>query len=271
MKKILLHNIIFLAFLLPYTAYAQVVITEIMYDPIGADSGHEWIEVYNSGTSSLSVAKWKLSIGGNSHKLFAVSGGMLVSPNTYVVIAANPAKFLIDYPDVHTQVVRSSFTLSNSSGVVALYSARSTILDSVSYDSSTGGFGDGNSLQRLAEVRGSNAVAPHTPSPGATMPQSVLVPPALPKNIPKKLSRNSKKRSAPKGVYVAAALPTVTDPVEEIATSSGSGALLQSKSDDSLWWYALAALMVLVVGIIFASKRAKQSEWEIVEETSEDV
>ncbi|MCR4281332.1 MAG: lamin tail domain-containing protein, partial [Candidatus Kaiserbacteria bacterium] len=50
--------------LLPFTASAQVVISEIMYDlETGSDSGREWVEVFNSGGSSVNLTDWKVSEG----------------------------------------------------------------------------------------------------------------------------------------------------------------------------------------------------------------
>jgi hypothetical protein len=40
---------------------ATLVINEFMADPDGADSGYEWIEVYNAGSSSIDASGWRLS------------------------------------------------------------------------------------------------------------------------------------------------------------------------------------------------------------------
>jgi hypothetical protein len=37
------------------------------------------------------------------------------------------------------------------------------------------------------------------------------------------------------------------------------------------WWAGLAALTMLVVAVVIAHRRAKKTEWDIIEETPEDV
>ena len=52
MQKILF--IIFSLLLIPF-ANAELVINEIMYNPSGADGGHEWIEFFNSGFDDINL------------------------------------------------------------------------------------------------------------------------------------------------------------------------------------------------------------------------
>src|SRR5438105_3103548 len=51
--------------LLPTATFAQVVISEIMYDAPGSDSHAEWIELQNTGDSAVDISKWKLNDGSN--------------------------------------------------------------------------------------------------------------------------------------------------------------------------------------------------------------
>ncbi len=41
--------LILLIFLFAECVLADVIINEIMYNPSGTDSGHEWIEIYTNG------------------------------------------------------------------------------------------------------------------------------------------------------------------------------------------------------------------------------
>lgn len=43
---------------------AAVVINEIMYDPVGTDTGYEWVELYNNGTEDIDLEGAKLQAGG---------------------------------------------------------------------------------------------------------------------------------------------------------------------------------------------------------------
>ena len=55
--KILLKYIVFVGmfFALTHIAYANLEITEIMYDPQGSNTNHQWVEVYNSDSNSISI------------------------------------------------------------------------------------------------------------------------------------------------------------------------------------------------------------------------
>ena len=48
-----------------FHAYASLEITEIMYDPKGANTDHQWIEVYNPDANAVSVdaSTWRFSDG----------------------------------------------------------------------------------------------------------------------------------------------------------------------------------------------------------------
>ena len=46
--------------------YAEIVINEVCYDPKGADSGYEWIELYNNGDSDVNLQGAKILCGGRT-------------------------------------------------------------------------------------------------------------------------------------------------------------------------------------------------------------
>ena len=51
-----------LTMLLAPQAFAQIVITEIMYDPKQQkDAGHEWIEILNDNETSVDVTAYRLA------------------------------------------------------------------------------------------------------------------------------------------------------------------------------------------------------------------
>lgn len=45
--------------------YSAVVINEIMYDPVGTDTGYEWIELYNNGTTDINLQGARIQVGGS--------------------------------------------------------------------------------------------------------------------------------------------------------------------------------------------------------------
>lgn len=130
-------------------AYTQVLISELMYDVTGADTGREWIEVYNSGTTSIDFSSWRLAEGETNHKIKEAKGDKILSPETYAVIADNPEKFLADHPDYPGILYESSFSLSNEGEILALKDSTLNALHQVTYDQDVGAAGDGNSLQKI--------------------------------------------------------------------------------------------------------------------------
>lgn len=140
--------ILFLAALLvPSYASAQVLISEIMYDLDGADSGYEWIEVYNSGDSSVVLTDWRFFEADTNHKINSIQGGDSLAAGSYAIIADNSAKFL-QKNNYSGQLFDSAFSLSNSGENLGMRDSELVDRDSVTYSPDLGAAGDGNSLHR---------------------------------------------------------------------------------------------------------------------------
>ncbi|MEA3356978.1 MAG: lamin tail domain-containing protein, partial [Patescibacteria group bacterium] len=43
-----------------------ILINEVMYDPDGADSGYEWLELINLSDSTVNLEGWTIQVAGNS-------------------------------------------------------------------------------------------------------------------------------------------------------------------------------------------------------------
>lgn len=128
-------------------AHAGLVINEIMYDAPGTDTDHEWIEVYNGGASSVDLTTYKLFEANTNHSLVSVSGGNTLAAGGYAVIAATPDTFEIDWPTFSGILLDSSFSLSNETGeTLSLKDASGAVTDTVTYATSAGAAGDGNTL-----------------------------------------------------------------------------------------------------------------------------
>ena len=77
-------------FIVIYSAKANVIINEIMYNPStaqGSDTDLEWIEIFNNGTATIDLAEWK--IDGNNFD------GINISAGEYLIVAGE----LIDGSD----------------------------------------------------------------------------------------------------------------------------------------------------------------------------
>ncbi len=96
----------------------SVLITEVMYDLPGSDSGREWIEIY-AKDYTVDLSNWRLEeekINGKTiqHMLKEYQGVMLLERGDYAVIADNPDAFLEDHPSYSEVLIDSSFDLVNS-------------------------------------------------------------------------------------------------------------------------------------------------------------
>ena len=75
MKRLSL--ILFIALCVIKQSYA-LQISEIMYDPSGSDTGHEWIEIYNDGEVAVDVKTLKLYENNTNHSITYVSGNEML-------------------------------------------------------------------------------------------------------------------------------------------------------------------------------------------------
>jgi hypothetical protein len=142
-------------------ASTGIRIAEIMYNPVGNDDGREWLEIFNTGNSTVNLDGWKFYESGTNHSLKLIQGSANLNSGAYAIVADDSAKFLQDYPQYTGALFDSSFSLSNTGETIAVKNG-DTIIDEVSYNSGQGANGDGNSLQLV-----NNEWRPGSPTPGA--------------------------------------------------------------------------------------------------------
>lgn len=152
--SVLIFN--FIPFDLVLALETDLIISEIMYDLAGADSQHEWIEVYNSGTEDLEVitgsggTAWRFFDSAN-HTLKLYQGNNIITAQQYFVLADNAEQFLLDYPDFSGTVFDTVMSLNNSSSTLSLsFDGGKTYPVQASYESSWGANGNGFSLERIS-------------------------------------------------------------------------------------------------------------------------
>lgn len=136
--------------LVPHMAFGQMVITEIMYDLEGTDTGREWIEIKNTGGESVDISDWKLFEANVNHKLVPVGSGV-IPPGGFGIIVDSLEKWKIDYPRFNGLVFDSAFSLGNSGETLILRDGNGVDVDSVSYTADMGAQGDGYSLQKTSQ------------------------------------------------------------------------------------------------------------------------
>ncbi len=69
-------------------ASSQVVISEILYDPIGTDNGQERIEIHNPGTSAEDLSRWSICLNhpDDSRYYYAFASGRSLAAGSYLTV-----------------------------------------------------------------------------------------------------------------------------------------------------------------------------------------
>ena len=193
---------------LPAAAQASVSINEVMYNPNGTDSGREWIELYNDGSSDVTLVggsgkgSWRV-VDSSNHTITDPAGGvgrgtLVVPAGGYLVVSTDPATFMGEYSGSYS-VAKASLSLNNTGTTVSLVDGNGATVSSVTYSASQGGNDNGASLQMA-----SSSWIQALPTPGATNATESYVPPQEEAS-----SGTSKSSSTSNPGYVAAPLPQV--------------------------------------------------------------
>lgn len=164
------------AMLLPIGASAQVVISEIMYDYPGTEESgkHDWVEIFNSGSSAVSLSEWRLRENDADHQINPYPDGAsaTLSAGGYAVIANDTAAFKIDFPAYGGLLLDSSFSLVSSGETLVMRCCGSNVADrtdrdTVSYTPVDSATDQGNTLQRTSISGGTFISMSPTPGTGA--------------------------------------------------------------------------------------------------------
>ena len=126
----------------------EAIINEIMYDPAGADTGREWIEIYNAGGRDIDLNKWKFYEQDTNHKLTLKQGSLILPVGGYAIIAADADQFLLNHADFTGVVFDSSFSLHNTSEQIAIKDGQDNAINVVSYLSEWGGSGNDKTIEK---------------------------------------------------------------------------------------------------------------------------
>ena len=110
----------------------DVVVTEVMVNPSAvSDSYGEWFELYNAGSSTVSMNGWLLlDNGSNEHNVTSIS----IDSGEYIVFGRNTDSAVNGGYDA--DYVYSGFQLANSEDEIKLIDAEGLIVDVIEYNSS---------------------------------------------------------------------------------------------------------------------------------------
>jgi len=121
--------------------WAQVVISEIMADPIpaGSISGGEYIELFNIGEASIAIAGWRIVDGTGRTQGVVPDDTPPIPPRGYLALAGDSSLFhpfpsLRDAPNVLLLERSSGLGLNNDGDDLVLVTVDGQIVDSLRYD-----------------------------------------------------------------------------------------------------------------------------------------
>jgi hypothetical protein len=113
----------------------DLVITEVMANPVGQSAGKEWIEVFNATTSPIQLEGLHVVSGSGSNATRHEMNSFVIEPGQYAVLAGVLPDFLTDYQDY---AYGNDLSLPNSGGDLALHCGNE-VVDSVTYPAMSAG------------------------------------------------------------------------------------------------------------------------------------
>lgn len=178
MKKFAIVFVVFAAYSIPIFAYASIVISEVAW--MGSSSQYEeWIELYNSGSNSVSLDGWNIYKIGNV-KLIGLSGSIPASG--YALVCRTTGTVTNPLGGICTQTgAFGGSGLNNSSEQIVLKDSAGSTVDSV--DATSGWPAGDASTKETMQLSGStwitatgtpkaqNAAAPAESDPEDQDPQ----------------------------------------------------------------------------------------------------
>ncbi len=137
----------------------SVIITQVLYDPAGSESGGEAVELYNPTASSVNASGWVLATETSPTDATIPQGSIICGGCYYLVADANwsSAKDNSSWPNADYE---EPITMANADAGVALKDSNGTIVDAVGWGNPAGigaglfegvphsGASSGNSLAR---------------------------------------------------------------------------------------------------------------------------
>lgn len=128
--KVLAGLICLFSLLLVASTHATVVISELMYHPPELwDEYYEFLELYNTGTSTVDLSNWKIDGIG-----FTFPASATIGPGAYLVVAHDANSFQAKYGFAPNYDYSSGGKkLSNSGELIRVLDANGIVVDQVGY------------------------------------------------------------------------------------------------------------------------------------------
>lgn len=140
---------------------ASVEISEIMYDlpSPGSDDKREWIEIQNTSSVNIDITDWKFDDSATSKHGLNIppanggQGSMILTPNSFAILADNATTFLSEHPSFSGTLIDTTMDLGQQKDKtydLQLIDVEGNSVSPVSYTIIMGANGDSNSLQKIS-------------------------------------------------------------------------------------------------------------------------
>lgn len=117
----------------------DIVINEVMYDPIGAEVEGEWVEIFNNGTTSVDMSNWSIADQDSPNDPSDIDllfpEGFILPAGAYAVIYTGSGANETDFSDnvAHLYMWKTSGMWSNTGDDVLLKNESSYGIDYIGY------------------------------------------------------------------------------------------------------------------------------------------
>ena len=122
--------------LLAFPAAGDVLIHQVLVDPVGTDTGGEAVELINTGPDAVAIGNWWLETQSSSKDATIPNGTLLLSGAQYLLADAGWST-LRDEPLWRDGDHEEALTLSNDNAGIALHAGDGTIIDRLGWGDPT--------------------------------------------------------------------------------------------------------------------------------------
>jgi len=129
------------------SALAEVLITEVLYDPVTSESDSEFVELYNTGDTSVDISGWSLN---TTSQQAAIPANTILAPATYYLIADidNSGVWPADWPQPD---LADEISLTNTNSGVKLLDSNHNSVDAVGWGNPAEGLYTGTAHTHVPE------------------------------------------------------------------------------------------------------------------------
>ncbi len=120
------------------TPAPDIIINEIMYNSASFDN--EWIELYNTTDTDISISGWSMLDGNPDHDLLILPDSQTITAHGFYTIAIDHDEQAVPFPftpDFDALAI-NTWNLGNSGETIYLYDSNMTLVDSVAYSDTDG-------------------------------------------------------------------------------------------------------------------------------------